>query len=267
MSPDDQSRERAFAGSLAGEVAVVTGGSRGIGRAVVELFAAEGAAVAFCARKEEPGASLQRELEHMPVLFQTADVASEADLAALIQTCNERFGPPTILVNNAGVNSNADPSEMTLEEWDAVFAVDLRSAWLAAKHALPHMRAAGRGAIVNVSSIHAFATAKGYFPYAAAKAGLIGLTRSLALDYSEHNIRVNAVAPGFVRTSAIERRFEATGHAQTAELAMTTAIPLGRLGATAEVAQVIRFLASEDASYVTGAYLVADGGLTAQRPG
>ena len=156
--------------SLAGHVAIVTGGSRGIGRAVVELLAREGASVAFCGRDEAAGRAAEADLlaAQLPVAFRAADVASEADVAALVSTCVERFGAPTILVNNAGVNANFDATTMTEQEWDDFFGVDLKAAWLAAKHVIPHMQAAGRGSIVNVSSLHGFVTLEGFVPYAAA---------------------------------------------------------------------------------------------------
>jgi NAD(P)-dependent dehydrogenase (short-subunit alcohol dehydrogenase family) len=136
-------------GSLAGEVAIVTGGSRGIGRAIVELFAAQGAAVVFCGRDEEIGRTVQDELGEWPVAFQAADVASERDLEGLVALCRERFGSPSVLINNAGVNANFDATEMSEQEWDRFFAIDLKAAWLAAKHVLPHMKQARRGSIVN----------------------------------------------------------------------------------------------------------------------
>jgi NAD(P)-dependent dehydrogenase (short-subunit alcohol dehydrogenase family) len=246
-------------GSLAGEVALVTGGARGIGRAVAELFAAEGAAVAVCDLDAPEGAAAGE--------FFRADVRSETEVAAFVAGAAERLGPPTVLVSNAGVNANFDAVEMTEGEWDAFFATDLKAAWLGAKHVLPHMRRAGGGAIVNVASLHAFATLEGFFPYAAAKSGLIGLTRSLALDYGPHGIRVNAVAPGFVRTRLVQESIDRAPDAAAAERAMVAGVALGRIGAPAEIAQAIRFLASREASYVTGASLLVDGGLTARRAG
>jgi NAD(P)-dependent dehydrogenase (short-subunit alcohol dehydrogenase family) len=253
--------------SLAGEVAIVTGGSRGIGRAIVERLAREGASVAFCGRDAEAGELAARELADLPVAFQVADVAAERDVAALVATCAERFGPPTILVSNAGVNANFDATEMTEDEWDRFFGIDLKSAWLGAKHVLPHMRDAGRGAIVNVSSLHGFATLEGFFPYAAAKSGLVGLTRSLALDWGPHGIRVNCVAPGFVRTRLVQDSIDRNDDRAAAEAAMTRGVALGRIGRPEEIADVVRFLVSDEASYVTGASLLVDGGLTARRAG
>ncbi|MEN3283642.1 MAG: hypothetical protein V7607_4782 [Solirubrobacteraceae bacterium] len=249
-------------------MAIVTGGSRGIGKAIVELFAEHGASVVFCGRDEVVGREAASELEqHGRVAFQPADVASERDLAALTEVCVDRFGPPTVLVNNAGVNANYDAVEMTGDEWDRFFAIDLKAAWLAAKHVLPHMKRAGRGSIVNVSSLHGFATLDGFFPYAAAKSGLVGLTRSLALDYGPHGVRVNVVAPGFVRTRLVQESIDRADDRRAAEAAMVGGVALGRIGDPREIASVVRFLASEEASYVTGASLLVDGGLTARRAG
>jgi NAD(P)-dependent dehydrogenase (short-subunit alcohol dehydrogenase family) len=254
--------------SLAGEVAIVTGGSRGIGRAIVELFVREGAAVAFCGRDEAAGRHVLGALgDDARAAFQVADVAREADVARLVEMCERQLGPPSILVNNAGVNANHDAVRMTEDEWDRFFAVDLKAAWLAAKHVLPHMLRAGRGAIVNVSSLHAFATLDGFFPYAAAKSGLVGLTRSLALDYGPHGIRVNVVAPGFVRTRLVQESIDRAEDRVAAERAMVAGVALGRIGDPGEIAGVVRFLASDEASYVTGASLLVDGGLTARRAG
>ncbi len=249
-------------------MAIVTGGSRGIGRAIVELFVREGAAVAFCGRDEAPGREVLAALgEGARAAFQVADVAREADVARLVEVCERELGPPSILVSNAGVNANHDAVAMTEGEWDRFFAVDLKAAWLAAKHVLPHMLRAGRGAIVNVSSLHAFATLDGFFPYAAAKSGLVGLTRSLALDYGPHGIRVNVVAPGFVRTRLVQESIDRAEDRAAAERAMVAGVALGRIGDPGEIAAVVRFLASDEASYVTGASLLADGGLTARRAG
>jgi NAD(P)-dependent dehydrogenase (short-subunit alcohol dehydrogenase family) len=254
--------------SLAGEIAIVTGGSRGIGKAIVERFAQHGASVVFCGRDDDVGRQALGELQdHGEVAFERADVASEHDVSALVARCIDRFGPPSILVNNAGVNANYDATTMTEDEWDAFFAIDLKAAWLAAKHVLPHMVKAGRGSIVNVSSLHGFATLDGFFPYAAAKSGLIGLTRSLALDYGPHGVRVNVVAPGFVRTRLVQESIDRADDREAAEAAMVGGVALRRIGDPREIASVVRFLASDEASYVTGASLLVDGGLTARRAG
>jgi NAD(P)-dependent dehydrogenase (short-subunit alcohol dehydrogenase family) len=255
-------------GSLAGEVAIVTGGSRGIGLAVVELFRREGAAVAFCGRDAEAGqAVLERFDRDSSLVFQASDVSEEGDVVRLVEKCCERLGAPSVLVNNAGVNANFDAVEMTGGQWDAFFDVDLKASWLTSKHVIPHMKVAGRGSIVNISSIHGFVTLEGFFPYAAAKSGLIGLTRSLALDYGPDGIRANVVCPGFTRTRLVQESIDRNDDPVAAEAGMVQGVALGRIGEPAEVANVVRFLASAESSYVTGASLLVDGGLTARRAG
>jgi NAD(P)-dependent dehydrogenase (short-subunit alcohol dehydrogenase family) len=259
--------EREADGSLRGATAVVTGGSRGIGLATVQLLADEGANVVFCGRDEAVGRAAERQCDGRRVAFVPADVADEADVEGLVAAAAERFGPPTVLVNNAGVNADFDATTMTSDESDRFFAIDLKSSWLTAKHVVPHMRRAGGGAIVNVSSIHGFATIPGFFPYAAAKSGLVGLTRSLALDLGPDGIRVNCVAPGFTRTRLVQESIDRAPDPAANERQMVAGVALGRIAEPIEVARVIRFLASEEASYVTGASLLVDGGLTARRAG
>lgn len=253
--------------SLAGEVAIVTGGTRGIGRSVVELFLAEGARVVMCGRDGDVGRALEAELASDDVVFVQADVAEQADVERVALSCSERFGAATVLVNNAGVNANYDAATMTVDEWDRFFAIDLKASWLGVRAVVPGMVAAGRGAIVNVSSIHGFATMPGFFPYAAAKSGLVGLTRSLACDYGPSGIRVNCVAPGFTRTRLVQESIDRHHDREAAERQMVAGVALGRIADPHEVAQAVRFLASDEASYITGASLLVDGGLTARRAG
>ena len=242
-------------------MAIVTGGTRGIGRATVERLAADGYAVMFCgrdARVAEPAGE---------AVFVRCDVGVEEEVEALVYACTARFGPPTLLVNNAGVNATYDATTMSEAEWDGFFSIDLKAAWLCAKHVLPHMLDAGGGAIVNVSSIHAVVTREGFFPYAAAKAGLLGLTRSLALDYGPQGVRVNCVCPGFTRTRLVEESLDLSADRAAAERRMLAGVALGRMAEPAEIADVIAFLGSPQAGYVTGASLMVDGGLTARRAG
>jgi NAD(P)-dependent dehydrogenase (short-subunit alcohol dehydrogenase family) len=242
-------------------VAIVTGGTRGIGRATVERLGADGFAVVYCGRDERVAGA------QGDAVFVRCDVGVEEDVEALVYACVARFGPPSLLVNNAGVNATYDATTMSEAEWERFFAIDLKAAWLCAKHVLPHMVDAGGGAIVNVSSIHAVVTREGFFPYAAAKAGLVGLTRSLALDYGRQGVRVNCVCPGFTRTRLVEESLDLSDDRAAAERRMLDGVALGRMAEPGEIADVIAFFGSPQAGYVTGASLMVDGGLTARRAG
>jgi NAD(P)-dependent dehydrogenase (short-subunit alcohol dehydrogenase family) len=250
---------------LEGKVAVVTGGARGIGRATVEKFLAEGARVVFLDIDQDAGAATAADLidAAYPPRFLRCDVTREDEVAAAIGETFDAHEQLDILVNNAGINAYFDATTMTERDWEQVFAVDLKGAWLAAKHAIPLMRPRG-GAIVNVASIHAFMTTAGMFPYAAAKSGLVGLTRSLALDYGPDQIRVNAICPGWTRTYLVQEWLDRQPNPGAAERQVTGAHPLRRIASPAEIAAVICFLASDEASFVTGAAWLVDGGLSAR---
>jgi NAD(P)-dependent dehydrogenase (short-subunit alcohol dehydrogenase family) len=239
--------------SLRGRVVLVTGGTAGIGRAIVEVALREGARVAFL-DVAEPATD--------DALFVAADVADDRQVAAAVERVRRELGPIDALVNNAGRNSYADPVQMTEAEWDAVFAVDLKGTWLTTRHVAPGMVERRAGAIVNIASLHARLTARGMFPYAAAKAGVVGLTRSLALELAPHNVRVNAVSPGYTRTALVDEYLELRGAEE--EAAILAAQPLGRIAEPHEVAEVVCFLASDAASFVTGADWAVDGGLGAR---
>lgn len=251
---------------LEGKVAVVTGGTLGIGRATVEKFHAEGARVVSLATNAARTAALgeaSRGAER-PVLALVCDVTREDQVAAAMAATLDRFGTIDILVNNAGVNAYFDAETMTEAEWEQVFAVDLKGAWLCAKHVLPAMRRAKGGSIVNISSVHSRMTTQGMFPYAAAKSGLVGLTRSLALDYGAENIRVNAVCPGWTRTQLNVEWFGRQPDPAAAEARVLAAHPLQRIATPDEIANLIAFVASDEASFMTGSSVIIDGGLTAR---
>jgi NAD(P)-dependent dehydrogenase (short-subunit alcohol dehydrogenase family) len=250
-------------GRLDGRIAFVTGGARGIGRATARKFAAEGATVIFADLDEAAGRETAAELAAagLPVSFFHADVTVEADVQRAIDDVVARHGTLDILVNNAGVNAYFDATAMTGVEWDRVFGVDLKSAWLCAKYALPPMKRAGRGSIVNIASIHAVLTIPGMFPYAAAKAGLLGLTRSLALEYGPAGIRVNAVLPAYTRTRLVEEWLRTQPDPVAAERRVLEVQPLRRMAEPEEIANLVAFVASDEASAITGASLAADCGL------
>lgn len=249
-------------GELTGRVAAITGGARGIGFAVAEHAVASGARVALLDVDAERGAASARALGSLGrVSFHPVDVCDEGAVAAAFAAVAAEHGRVDVLVNNAGRNAHDDPARMTSEAWDAVMALDLKAAWLCAREVLPGMLARGSGAIVNVASIHARLTARGYFPYAAAKSGLVGLTRSLALEVADRGVRVNAVSPGWTSTEPVAEGLAADPQEHERILGVH---PLGRIGEPAEIAAVICFLASDAASFVTGAEWAVDGGLGAR---
>ncbi|WP_329125390.1 SDR family NAD(P)-dependent oxidoreductase [Streptomyces sp. NBC_01465] len=249
-------------GRLADKVVLVTGGARGIGRAIAETAAREGATVVVFDLDAQAGTEVRDALAAAgaPGLVRQVDVTDSAAVAAATDEAVTAYGGIDVLVNNAGRNVYADPVVMTEAEWDQVFDVDLKAAFLCSKHTLPSMIARGRGAIVNIASLHARLTCTGMYPYAAAKAGLVGLTRSMALDVARHGIRVNAVSPGYIRTALVDEYFAQHPDREVEPKALD-AQPLGRFGTPEEVAEVVCFLASDAASYVTGADWAIDGGL------
>ena len=249
-------------GSFDGQLALVTGGATGIGAAIVERFAMLGAGVACCYNKsranaEELAATLNaRGADVFPV---QADVADSHAVQAAIEATVGRFGRAiTILVNNAGDNINPTPVE-TMDEtlWRRVIGINLTGPFLCAKHCIPGMKARGSGRIINVTSISArTGGGPGSAHYVASKAGLEGLTRSLAKELAPFNITVNGVAPGVVYTPIHER----TNTPESLERLRQT-IPLLRIGQADEVARVVAFLASEDASFMTGEIVAVNGGM------
>lgn len=253
-------------GRLLGKIAIVTGGARGIGRAIVEKFAREGARVTFVDNDEAGGLAAREALAAggLTSAFLPADVTAEASVSAAVAAVERDHGRVDVLVNNAGVNAYFDAALMTEAQWDAVFAVDLKGAWLCSKHVLPGMRARRSGSIVNIASIHATLTIAGMFPYAAAKSGLVGLTRSLALDCAPLGIRVNAVSPGWTRTHLVEEWFRLQPDPASAEASILNVHPMRRIATPMEVANLVAFVASDEASAITGASLAVDCGLGIQ---
>jgi meso-butanediol dehydrogenase/(S,S)-butanediol dehydrogenase/diacetyl reductase len=247
-----------MAGRLEGRVAVVTGGGSGIGAAVARLFAAEGADVTLCGRRSAPIAEVARAItvqggrgRAVPV-----DVADEAQFEALLADTHGRAGRLDVLVNNAYQLAPGPLAQLSTEAWRHSFRVTLDAAFFGTRAALRLMQAQRSGAIVNVSSTAALAGQAGLGGYASAKAALENLTRTAAVEAAAHGVRVNSLCPGVIATEGTLLAFsEARRRA-----AMTRLIPAGRFGLPEEVARAALFLASDDASYVTGATLVVDGG-------
>jgi NAD(P)-dependent dehydrogenase (short-subunit alcohol dehydrogenase family) len=240
---------------------LVTGGNRGIGLAVVKLFAAEGAMVAFVARDAERGAKVSAEIPSS--VFIAGDVRQAPDCQRAVQTALEHFSHLDVLVNGAGVfYRNRTVEQTTEDEWDATMDTNLKGAFLMAKYAMPHLRAS-RGNIVSIASYVGLVGFAGSSAYAASKAGLVNLTRSMALDHAREGIRVNCVCPGSVDTDMIHEAWEAYGDVEQAKRLWADKHPIGRIATPEEVAESVAFLASDAASFITGTALAVDGGLTA----
>jgi len=255
-------------GRLEGKVAFITGAGRGIGRAIARKMAAEGAAIVVAEVDTVSGKRTTEELlaGGYRALFVQTDITRENDVQQAIQHTVDTFSGLHVLVNNAGITFRYEATTMTEEQWHAAMDVDVKGVWLCCKHAIPHMQSQGGGAIVNLSSVHGRVTAPKHFPYGAAKAAVLGLTRSLALDYGPQNIRVNAICPGWVRTEAVEEWIQSQPDPAAYEARVVSFQPVRRIGTPEEIANLVAFIASDEASYMTGAELVIDGGLTVQYP-
>jgi NAD(P)-dependent dehydrogenase (short-subunit alcohol dehydrogenase family) len=251
-------------GLVAGKVALVTGAGAGIGRASALLLAAEGAAVAVADINRETAEATVAAIRAdggRAVAF-TADVAQADETAALVADVVSAFGALDCAHNNAGVENPLRPVHETSEaDWDHVTRVDLKGTWLCMKAEIAHMLGAGGGSIVNTASVLGSVATANSPSYVSAKHGVLGLTRSAALDYAARGIRVNAVSPGAIRTELIDR-LVSTG--AVAEDDYVRLHPMGRLGSPAEVAEAVLWLCSDRSSFVTGHSLVVDGGYLAQ---
>ena len=249
--------------ALDGKSVLVTGAARGIGAAVAEAVVEEGGAVALLDIDAEGADTAARLADRGAAHFFPCDVRSLAAVERAVAEAEQTLGGLDGLVNNAGINAYFDAVAMTEDDWDSVFAVDLKAAWMLAKATLPGL-IERRGAIVNISSIQAGLTLRGFFPYAAAKAGLEGLTRSLALEYAPAGVRVNAVAPGYTQTRLVDEWLDLQDDPAAALAGVLEAIPLGRITDPREVGNAVVFLLSDQASAITGATLAVDCGVGAR---
>lgn len=244
--------------NLENKVSVITGGADGIGKAAVERFAAEGSTVVIWDVNEEKGRALAGSLSDAgkKVMFMRVNTALYAEVESAAKTIGERFGKIDILINNAGITRDSTLRKMTQDAWQQVIDVNLTGVFNCTKVVSEYMIANGWGRIINTSSVVALYGNFGQTNYAATKAGLIGMTKTLARELGRKGITVNAVAPGFIETEMV------AAMPDTVIQSMKDKTPLGRLGTPAEIAAAYLFLASDDAAFINGAVLSVDGGVT-----
>ena len=253
---------------LTGQTALVTGGAAGIGRATAAAFAAEGAKVVVSDIDEAAGMEIVQIIEEQggSAMFVPADVSEPADVADLVSRTLSAFGKIDCAVNNAGIEGRIVPfTDQPEDNFDAIIGVNLKGTFLCLKAEISEMLETGGGAIVNLSSIAGIIGFPGLSPYVASKHGVIGLTKNAALEYAGSGIRVNAVCPGGVDTRMLDSLAEqATQGAQTSTQMMAPLHPMGRIGTPQEIAELIVWLCSPRASFVTGTAIPIDGGYVAQ---
>lgn len=250
------------AGRLDGRVALVTGAAQGIGAEIARRFVAEGARVAVCDIDAAAGKALCAELGAM-ALFIACDVARVQDIRCALQTCEDRFGRLDILVNNAAIQSALDIEHTDEAQWQQIIDVNLKAVFFGIRESIAYLRRCGGGAIINTSSSFALVGSPGYTAYHASKGGVSALTRAAAIALVKYRIRVNAVCPGTTATPGLEAGVRAAfGDHETAMASYAALQPMGRFARAGEIASAYVFLASDEASFVTGENLVVDGGYT-----
>lgn len=251
---------------LKDKVAVITGAGAGIGKSIAEIFAKEGAKVVVSTRRAANGQPVADGIVEKggEAVFVKCDVSVEDEVKALIDETIITYGRIDILVNNAGVNFVKSFEEVRPADWDRVMNTDLRGTYLCSWYSIPHMLKQGKGNIINITTVHTLACLPGAAPYDAAKWAVVGLTKSMAVEFASRNIRVNALSPGLIDTQIWDDIKAAAPDLDECLTYWKSNIPAGRVGTSEEIAYTAVFLASDEASYITGANILADGGMTSQ---
>ncbi len=250
---------------LLGKVSIITGATSGIGEATAKLFAKEGSKVVLAGRNERRGNALAEEInkEGYEAIFVKTDVSSSTDVQNLINKTVEKWGKIDVLFNNAGIEIDGFVADYSEEDWDKVIDTNLKGAFLCSKYSFKQMIKQGTGgSIINNSSVLGIVSLPGCSAYSASKSGLIGLTRALALDGAPYKIRVNCLCPGFILTRLTEQYIDKKNPEKYLET-VGRLHPIGRIGRPEEIAYAALFLASDESSFITGAVIPVDGGITA----
>jgi len=250
---------------LKDRVAIVTGGAKGIGWGIVKVLIQEGAKVVIVDWDVETGKRTADEMRLAggDALFVKCDVSNEEEVKAMVQAALDQYGQIDVLVNNAGIGVYKSLLDTSSEDWDRCLSVNLKGQFLCSKYVIPHMQKIGKGAIVNISSVHSFQTVNGVAPYCASKGGITSLTRNMAIDYGP-TIRVNSIAPGWVLTPLIQGIFDSYDDPADQRRQVERRQVMKRIGQPEDIGYAVAFLVSDEASFITGTQLFVDGGLTAQ---
>ena len=261
--PATNSLDREKVMRLKDKVAIITGSSKGIGQGCARVFAREGAAVVIVSRTAEPGLAMAKEIQDKGsrAIYIQTDVSRSEQVQNMINRTIEAFGRLDILINNAGYHISKNIEEASEEEWDFIINANLKSVFLCSKYALPHLRKT-KGCIINISSMVGLVGQSNAGAYSATKGGIIAMTKGMALDFARDGIRVNCICPGWIRTPLVDDWFSQQPDEQKARDYINSVHPLGRIGTSEECGRIALFLATEDASFMTGSIVTMDGGVT-----
>jgi len=251
---------------LKDKVAIVTGTGAGIGKSIARIFSREGAKVMAASRRAANGQPVVDDImaQGGQAVFVQCDVSVEADVKNMVEKTIKTYGRIDILVNNAGVNFIKPFEKTESADWDRVINTDLRGTYLCSRYSILEMLKTGGGSIINIATVHTMAGLPGAAPYDAAKWGMVGLTKALAVEFAARNIRVNVLSPGLIDTRIWEDIKQAAPDPEKCLAYWRSNIPMGRVGTPEEIAYTAVFLASDEAGYITGINLLADGGMTSQ---